>query len=172
MSRRTTLDGPALNPNRLRCAMGRFATGVTVVTTCTPAGKLEGVTSNSFATVSLDPPLVLWSLAWRARSFAGFAGASHFAVNVLGIEARATRRHFSSPKPDTLAGIDHQAGHGGCRVLADGIARFECRREVVVDGGGHAIFIGRVLRASFTDGARLIFAAGDYHRALALSKTE
>ncbi len=149
----------------LRRAMGRFATGVTVVTTCGPGGKFEGVTSNSFATVSLDPPLVLWSLARRARSFDGFAAASHFVINVLGLEQTDLSKHFATPMPDKLVGIAYHKGLGGCPVLAGTIAHFECKKENMFDGGDHAIFVGRILHTTYRDGEPLIFSNGGYQRA-------
>jgi flavin reductase (DIM6/NTAB) family NADH-FMN oxidoreductase RutF len=167
---RTTLELDDETPDKdlLRRAMGRFVTGVTVITTCGPDGKLEGVTANSFSTVSLDPPLVLWSLGRNAASFAGFHAASHFAVNVLGREQVDLSRHFSTPQPDKLAGIAHQIGAGGCPVLAHTIAHFECSRASVIEGGDHSIFIGRVVRASFQDGEPLVFSGGRYQRTVAL----
>ena len=154
----------------LRRAMGRFATGVTVVTTKATDGKLEGVTANSFATVSLDPPLVLWSLGRGSASFDSFHTATHFAVNVLGLHQRALSRHFSMPKRDKLAGIDHSLGEGGCPVLAGAIAHFECAMQSVIDGGDHTIFIGRVLGVSSRDGEPLVFSKGSYHRTVALAE--
>lgn len=148
--------------------MGRFATGVTVVTTRTPDGKFEGVTANSFSTVSLDPPLVLWSLGRTSASFNSFHTASHFTINVLGLHQIALSQHFSTPRLDKLSGIEHRIGHGGCPVLSGTIAHFECKTESVVDGGDHVIFIGRVLDASFHDGEPLVFAKGAYHRAVSL----
>ena len=168
MTARTTPDGPLLDAAALRRSMGRYATGVTVVTTCGPEGKLEGVTANSFATVSLDPPLVLWSLGRKSASFARFHAASHFAVNVLGVGQMALSRHFSTRQLDKFAGIEHHRGAGDCPVLAGTIAHFECVTENVIEGGDHAIFIGRVLHASFRDGDPLVFAKGGYHRAVAL----
>jgi flavin reductase (DIM6/NTAB) family NADH-FMN oxidoreductase RutF len=153
----------------LRRAMGRFVTGVTVVTTCGPGGKFEGVTSNSFSSVSLDPPLVLWSLALRAGSFASFSAASHFVINVLALDQLELSKHFAAPKPDKLSGIDYRIGHGGCPVLNGTIAQFECLKESAFDGGDHTIFIGRVLNASCRDGDPLIFAGGDYRRAVAVN---
>ena len=147
----------------LRRAMGRFATGVTVVTTRGPDGKFEAVTANSFSTVSLDPPLVLWSLALRASSFATFHAAGYFAVNILGAHQIALSRHFSTPSADKLLGIPHRLGAGGCPVLEGTIAHFECRAEQVVDGGDHVIFIGRVVHASVHAGEPLVFAKGAYH---------
>jgi flavin reductase (DIM6/NTAB) family NADH-FMN oxidoreductase RutF len=162
------VDVSMLGRTELRRVMGRFATGVTVVTTKVPGGKLEGVTSNSFSTVSLDPPLVLWSLARNARSFAGFAAAPHFVINVLGVDQIALSKHFAAPSADKLSGIEYRAGHGGCPVLTGTIAHFECQKESTVDGGDHIIFIGRVLQASFQAGEPLIFAGGHYQRAVAI----
>jgi hypothetical protein len=122
---RTLLAGAELVPDQLRRAMGLFATGVTVVTARAPDGQLQGVTANSFSTVSLDPPLVLWSLGRRARSFAQFEAAPHFAVNVLGADQIALSRHFAAARTDKLAGIAHELGHGGCPVLAGALAHFE-----------------------------------------------
>ena len=164
------VDATLMERAKLRRAMGRFATGVTVVTTCSPDGKLEGVTSNSFSTVSLEPPLVLWSLARRARSFQGFAASSHFVINILGLDQLDVSRHFAAPRADKLSGVDHRSGHGGCPVLAGTIAHFECKKESTIDGGDHAIFIGRVLHVNFRDGEPLIFAGGDYHRAIAVDR--
>ena len=167
---RTTLEGADLDQGLLRRAMGRFATGVTVVTTCCPSGKLEGVTANSFSTVSLDPPLVLWSLGRKSSSFASFVAASHFAVNVLEIGQLDLSRHFATRQRNKLAAIDHEPGLGGCPVIAGTIAHFECATETVVAGGDHCIFIGRVLRSSFREGEPLVFAGGDYHRMVALGQ--
>jgi flavin reductase (DIM6/NTAB) family NADH-FMN oxidoreductase RutF len=161
-------NGTRMDTTILRRAMGRFATGVTVVTTRTPDGKFEGVTANSFTTVSLDPPLVLWSLGRKSASFDSFHAASHFTVNVLGLHQRALSQHFSTPRHDKLLGIEHSLGHGGCPVLAGTIAHFECQTQSIVDGGDHTIFIGRVLNASFHDGEPLVFSKGAYHRAVAL----
>ena len=167
---RTTLELDEDTPDRdlLRRAMGRFVTGVTVITTCGPGGKLEGVTANSFSTVSLDPPLVLWSLGRNAASFSSFHAASHFAVNVLGRDQVDLNRHFSTPQPDKLADIVYQTGAGGCPVLPHTIAHFECIRASVIEGGDHSIFIGRVVRASFQEGEPLVFSGGRYQRTIAL----
>ena len=151
-----------------RQAVGSFTTGVTVVTTCGPTGKLEGVTANSFSTVSLDPPLVLWSLGRRSASFESFHYAKHFVVNVLSVGQMGVSRHFATPRLDKLEGIAHSRGVGGCPILDDTIAHFECETDQVMEGGDHAIFLGRVLHASFRDGEPLVFAKGAYHRATPL----
>jgi flavin reductase (DIM6/NTAB) family NADH-FMN oxidoreductase RutF len=163
---RTVLEAGNLAPEHLRRAMGCFATGITVVTTNAPDGKLEGVTANSFSTVSLDPPLILWSLSHSARSFGQFKAALHFAVNVLGAGQVDLSRHFAAPRADKLDGIEHHLGHGGCPVLTGVLAHFECKRESMIEAGDHVIFIGRVLRASFREGEPLIYSAGLYHRAV------
>jgi flavin reductase (DIM6/NTAB) family NADH-FMN oxidoreductase RutF len=151
-----------VDPRRLRHALGRFATGVTVVTTRHPDGKLEGLTANSFSSVSLDPPLVLWSLQRGAPSLASFAAAGRFAVNVLGAHQCDLSRHFSVPSADKFATVAHEPGLGGCPVLRDSLAAFECRLHDTIAGGDHLIFIGRVERARHRDGEPLIFSAGRY----------
>lgn len=159
---------PAPDTALLRKAMGRFATGVTIVTARGACGKLEGLTVNSFSTVSLEPPLVLWNLARRAGSFATFVDATYFAVNVLSRDQLHLCRHFATRRADKLAGIAHRPGIGGCPLLDDTIAQFECRRETFFDGGDHVIFVGRVLRASHGEGDPLIFSGGGYHGTAAL----
>ncbi len=151
------------DPRDLRAALGRFATGVTVVTTRTPEGRLEGLTVNSFSSVSLDPPLVLWSIQKRAPSVGSFERAPYFAINVLGAEQQAYCRQFSTPSPDKFAGVPTSEGLGGCPLLDDCIASFECLRHALVDGGDHWIVIGRIERAVSREGVPLIFSSGTFH---------
>jgi flavin reductase (DIM6/NTAB) family NADH-FMN oxidoreductase RutF len=146
----------------LRRALGRFATGVMVVTTCTPEGRCEGLTANSFTSVSLDPPLVLWSLRRDAPSLDSFISAGRFALSILGDGQSHLSRHFATPAPDKFAGIATREGLGGCPVLAGCIAVFECTTEIVHEGGDHMIFIGRVEQAEFRSGRPLVFAGGAY----------
>jgi flavin reductase (DIM6/NTAB) family NADH-FMN oxidoreductase RutF len=159
--RRLELSG-AVDHRAVRHALGRFATGVAVVTTRTPDGKLEGLTANSFSSVSLDPPLVLWCLNRDAASAPGFAAAGRFAINVLGAHQHALSRHFATPIEDKFAGLAHTSGLGGCPLLDASLAHFECRTENAVDAGDHVIFIGRILRVTHRDGEPLIFSAGRY----------
>jgi flavin reductase (DIM6/NTAB) family NADH-FMN oxidoreductase RutF len=151
-----------IDQRALRHALGRFATGVAVITTCTADGKLEGLTVNSFASVSLDPPLVLWCLQRTAPSFASFAAAGVFAVSVLGADQRALSHRFATAVPHKFGDVAHLVGYGGAPRLADALAWFECRTERTVDGGDHVIFIGRVMRAGYRDGEPLVFSAGRY----------
>ena len=157
-----SFEQDVVDQRHLRHALGRFATGVTVITTRTPQGKLEGLTANSFSAVSLDPPLVLWSLRRNASSLSSFLESGYFAVNVLGAHQCDLSRRFATPAPDKFAGLTFTAGLGGCPLLQDTLASFECSTEHTVVGGDHIIFIGRVHRATYRDGEPLIFSAGQY----------
>lgn len=150
------------DPRRFRQALGRFATGVTVITTRTSCGRLEGLTANSFSALSLDPPLILWSLRREAPSLSGFLEAGAFVVNVLAADQSHLSRRFATPDLDKFAAIGHAPGLAGCPVLDDALAGFECRTESVSEAGDHLLFIGRVARARFRDGHPLIFSAGQY----------
>jgi flavin reductase (DIM6/NTAB) family NADH-FMN oxidoreductase RutF len=161
MQRAVTRNG-AIDQRALRNALGRFATGVTVVTTRAPSGKLEGITVNAFAALSLDPPLVLWSIRRTAPSLDSFVEAGHFAINVLGAHQHELARHFSTPRADKFATHIHEPGHGGCPVLADSLATFQCETANIVDGGDHLVFIGRVIDATYRTGEPLIFSGGEY----------
>jgi len=111
----------------LRNAFGMFATGVTVVTTCTPEGRPVGLTCNSFASVSLKPPLVLWSLSLRAASYDAFVQASHFAVNVLAADQAALSQRFAKTGGDKFTGIEWRTGLAEMPLLDGAVASFTCR---------------------------------------------
>ncbi|MGJ7611914.1 MULTISPECIES: flavin reductase family protein [unclassified Variovorax] len=145
-----------------RKALGRFSTGVTVVTTRAPDGRRVGMTANSFSSVSLEPPLVLWSLARHAPSAADFTGASHFAINVLAAHQHHLSRQFATPQPDKFDGVDCCDGAAGVPLLNGAIARFVCRNVKQYDGGDHLIFIGEVERYDRFDGEPLVFHSGCY----------
>jgi flavin reductase (DIM6/NTAB) family NADH-FMN oxidoreductase RutF len=146
----------------LRQALGRFATGVTVVTTRSPEGRREGLTANSFAAVSLDPPLVLWSLRNSAPSLPSFLASGSFAVNVLAAHQSHLSRHFAFPRPEKFRDVASVDGRNGCPVLAEALAVFECATQTTIAGGDHTIFIGRVGHATYRDGDPLIFNSGKY----------
>ena len=165
-----SFEGDAVGTPGLRQALGRFATGVAVIATRTPEGKLEGLTANSFAAVSLEPPLVLWSLRRNAASLPAFQRSGAFAVNVLSAAQRDLSQHFATPSADKFASVAHAPGQGGCPLIEGCLAWLECRIDQTVDGGDHLIFIGRVLRASFAEGEPLIFSAGQYWRTAALGE--
>ncbi len=156
------LSEETVDPRQMRNALGRFATGVTVITTQTPAGKFEGLTANSFSALSLDPPLVLWSIRQSAPSLPGFLAAGGFAVNVLAADQRKLAADFATASVDKFADVDFAMGQQGYPLLPGSIAVFECQTESTVEGGDHLIFIGRVVAASYRDGEPLVFSAGEY----------
>ena len=151
----------------LRHALGRFATGVTVITTCAD-GKREGMTANSFSALSLDPPLVLWSIVRKAASLPSFLAAGRFAINVLNASQAPLSHHFATPHRDKFEGIEVERGLDGLPLLPGALASFECRTEQTLDGGDHILFIGRVQRIRYADGEPLIFSTGRYCTALAM----
>lgn len=163
--------GGSLDQRALRNALSRFATGVTVVTTRTASGKLEGITVNAFAALSLDPPLVLWSIRRAAPSLDSFVEAGCFAINVLEAEQHELAHHFSTPCADKFAANPHAAGQRGCPLLAESLAIFQCETTQIVEGGDHLIFIGRVMDAAYRAGEPLIFSGGEYCVPLPLSAT-
>ena len=146
----------------LRRALGQFATGVTVITTRSADGARLGLTCNSFSAVSLEPPLVLWSLRRRSAALNHFMAAGAFAISVLSAEQRAVSQHFATPGPDKFDAIDIRDGLHGCPLIPDALAHYECRTDQVIDGGDHVIFLGRIERLSFRDGDPLIFSGGRY----------
>jgi len=146
----------------LRRALGQFATGVTVVTARADDGRRIGVTANSFTSLSLDPPLVLWCLAKGAPSLPEFLESGHFAVNVLAADQHHLSRQFSTPAPDKFAGVPVSEGPGGVPLLDGVLARFTCRHVRNHDGGDHVIFIGEVERFEEFDGEPLVFHSGFY----------
>jgi flavin reductase (DIM6/NTAB) family NADH-FMN oxidoreductase RutF len=152
----------------LRHALGRFATGVAIVTTRTPGGKREGLTANSFGALSLDPPLVLWSLSREAMSLQSFQESPYFAVSVLASHQRDLSNRFGRSAPDKFEGIDCPPGLGGCPTIPGCLALFECRRERTIEGGDHVVLIGRVERFRWRHGDPLVFACGHYGIAAAL----
>jgi flavin reductase (DIM6/NTAB) family NADH-FMN oxidoreductase RutF len=152
----------ASDSRALRTALGRYATGVTIVTCVDGDGAPVGLTANSFAALSLDPPLVLWSLRQQSPSLAAFQAARHFAVNVLAESQVQLSRRFASPALDKFAQGGWSAGVGGVAVLAGAAALFECEVASHQVAGDHVLFIGRVL--SFHEAALppLVFQAGHY----------
>jgi flavin reductase (DIM6/NTAB) family NADH-FMN oxidoreductase RutF/DNA-binding MarR family transcriptional regulator len=156
----------AFDTRAFRRALGNFATGVTVVTAATASGRKVGVTANSFNSVSLDPPLVLWSIDKRSSSHEVFEEASHFAVNVLAADQIDLSNNFARPKDDRFAGIEYDPGEGGSPVFADCSARFHCEKFQQVDGGDHWIMIGKVV--AFDDFGRspLLYHQGAYSMVL------
>lgn len=143
-----------------RDALGRFATGVTVITARGPDGPV-GITANSFAALSLDPALVMWAPGRFSRRFDAFAQAAHFAIHVMADDQLDIARHFARDGLDfSLPGIE--SGLGDVPLLPGSLARFECARHAVHPGGDHAIVVGEVLRVATREGQGLSFFGGAY----------
>ena len=153
---------PGPDPHHLRQALGRFATGVTIVTCLDTHGQPVGLTANSFNALSLDPPLILWSLRLKSPSLAAFASASHFTVNVLAQDQLALSRHFARGGADKFALGTWTPGLGGSPALAGCVARFECERHGAQEAGDHMLFIGQVCRTHQSADAPLLFHGGRY----------
>ncbi|TMV53880.1 flavin reductase family protein [Thioclava sp. BHET1] len=143
-----------------RDALGRFATGVTVVTTEGAHGPV-GITANSFAALSLDPPMVLWSPARASRRFIHFAEAHGFAIHILSQDQHPLAQRFVRADHH-FEDLGLTRSPEGIPLLPGTLARFECRTAAVHEGGDHVIITGHVLHASFRDGDPLVFWAGRY----------
>lgn len=154
-------DAPARARRPLRDVLGRYATGVTVVTTRWQAGP-AGLTVNSFTSLSLEPPLILWCLNRVSGSRAAFTAARHFAVNVLAADQYETALGFAGPG-DRFAGRAYRTGAHGLPVLERTVGTLICRRERIVPAGDHLVVIGEVLEYSAGPGAALLFVDGAYH---------
>ncbi|GAA1787603.1 hypothetical protein GCM10009712_38800 [Pseudarthrobacter sulfonivorans] len=152
---------PADDFRAFRRALGQFATGVTVIAT-SAGDEVVGMAANSFSTVSLDPPLVLWSIRKESKSLPSFLNNGHFSINVLGEDQMEVSGLFGRPQPNQFGQAKWDAGRHGDPLLEGAIAHFECVTESVVDGGDHHILIGRVERFARFDGAPLLFAQGQY----------
>jgi 3-hydroxy-9,10-secoandrosta-1,3,5(10)-triene-9,17-dione monooxygenase reductase component len=146
----------------LRNALGRFTTGVTVVTCRDAQGQFVGLTANSFNSLSLEPPLVLWSLRTASPSLAAFQAAPRFAVNVLAESQVELSRRFASRSEDRFAEGGWALGEHGAPVLAGSAAVFECESVSHQVAGDHHLFIGRVLACAEAPVSPLLFQAGHY----------
>ncbi|MGY3444179.1 MULTISPECIES: flavin reductase family protein [unclassified Bradyrhizobium] len=156
-----------IDPRDFRNALGTFATGVTIVTAMSAEGRPYGITCNSFASVSLNPPLVLWSLGIFSQGLPIFQNATHFTVNVLGASQQALATQFARSSGDKFAGVSWTAGLGNAPVLADVVANFQCRAANRYYGGDHVIFLGAVEAYAYNRNNPLLFAHGAFGRFLA-----
>ncbi len=159
------LDPPeasCIDPAELRRCLGSFVTGVTVITALDADARPIGMTANSFNSVSLDPPLIVWSLRTSARTFNGYNQATRFVVNILAEDQVAISNQFAQSVADRFAGIPTTPGIGGIPLIDGCAAYLECRAEATYPGGDHAIFLGRVERIVATTRKPLAFGAGRY----------
>ena len=155
---------PSFSSQEFRAALGMFATGVTIVTARTADGQIIGLTANSFNSVSLDPPLVLWSLAQAAASLPAFRAGSHYAINVLANDQKPLAERFALKGTDRWSGVSFTDGLAGSPLLTGAAAAFECFNRSRYDEGDHVIFVGEVERCSWRAGASpLLFHGGRYY---------
>ncbi len=145
-----------------RRALGAFPTGVTIVTTRDEAGAPVGMTANSFSSVSLDPPLILWSIMRSALSFETFMRASTFAVNILGEGQQDISNRFARPGGDKFASVKFENGLGGAPLFPGCAAQFECQMHNQFDGGDHVILVGEVKTFRHWDRSSMVFTGGRY----------
>lgn len=152
---------PADDPRMFRRCLSQYGTGVAILTTADGTDR-SAVTVNSFSSLSLDPPLLLWSIDKRSRSFPAFSTCKYFAVNILSSEQIELSRHFSSKLVDKFESVDWAAGRFESPLLAGCIAHFECSVDARHDGGDHLILIGHVKQLARFEGVPLIFSQGQY----------
>jgi flavin reductase (DIM6/NTAB) family NADH-FMN oxidoreductase RutF len=160
---------PSFSATEFRAALGMFATGVTVVTARGADGAPIGLTANSFNSVSLAPPLVLWSLSRRAGTMPAFRAGSHYAINILGAGQHALAERFAGRADQRFASVAWHEGSAGAPILDGAVAVFECFNRSRYEEGDHVIFVGEVERCSHVDGAApLLFHGGRYYTELPL----
>lgn len=155
-----SFEAEAVDSRLLRAAFGRFATGVTIVTCDSGIGPI-GMTANSFSSVSLDPPLVMWAAARSSHRCGAFESARHFAIHVLGEDQRSLCETFARTG-EGFDQADWSLSPHGVPLLNNHLARFECTQHAIYDGGDHSIIVGRVTSVAVNDGAPLVFSGGAF----------
>jgi flavin reductase (DIM6/NTAB) family NADH-FMN oxidoreductase RutF len=152
-----------VQPTSLRKLLGTYPTGVAIVTTRAPDGRAVGLTINSFASLSLDPPLVLWSLVNRSPNLEVFRDCTHFAINILASDHEALARRFASTGvADKFADVAWRPAPEGVPAIDEAIATLVCAHEHSRDTGDHLLLIGRVVRTASREGAPLVFHSGRF----------
>ena len=152
-----------MNADDFKAALGRFASGVTIITCKDQAGTLTGLTATSFASVSLDPPLVLFCLAKSTNCFDAFQSASAFGVNILARDQEQLSNRFASKEQDKFHGAAVYAGSQGSPLLEGALVRMDCLVEERFSGGDHIIYVGRVKSVDLAEGVPLLYFQGKYH---------
>jgi flavin reductase (DIM6/NTAB) family NADH-FMN oxidoreductase RutF len=152
----------ALSERQFRDALAQFATGVTVICARRADGRYVGFTANSFNSVSLDPPLVVWSLNRAAENLEAFQAAERYAINVLASDQIELAHRFSRPHADRFAGVPFRLGAADAPLIEGCIAWFECRHHAQHRAGDHLLFIGEVETCERRDGVGLVFHHGRY----------
>ena len=151
-----------VDPAQFRQLLGRFATGVTVLTTRGPAGQPVGMTASSVASVSLDPPLVLVSVDKTHDMHGALESETHFVLNILSAEQEALSRRFAGAETDRFRGVSYRENERGIAVIDGVVAHIECEKRSTVPGGDHTVFIGLVVGGDATDRRPLLYYRGGY----------
>ena len=151
-----------IEKNQLRQVMGHFATGVTIITTLTKAGQIQGLTANAFTSVSLEPPLLLISVDKKAESWPAFEESRVFTVNILANDQEALSRKFAVSGGNKFEGVAYRIGANGAPILDGTLAYIECTLYAAYDGGDHSIYLGEIQQAEITEGKPLVFYRGGY----------
>ena len=153
---------PDFTERQFRDALSEFATGVTIIATRGTDGVFAGFTANSFNSVSLHPPLVVWSLAQDATTLPAFLGCERYAISVLAANQVALARRFSRPHADRFDGVEFELGWAGAPLLAGAAAWFECLHHALHPAGDHTLFLGEVVRCRRRHGPGLVFHHGRF----------
>ena len=151
-----------VDPPQFRQLLGRFATGVTVLTARTTGGEPIGMTASSVASVSLDPPLVLVSVDKSHDMHAALERGTHFVLNILSADQEALSRRFAASEPDRFRGVSYRENERGIAVLDGAVAHLECEKRTAVPGGDHTVFFGLVVGGDVTDRRPLLYYRGGY----------
>lgn len=159
-----------IDQSAFRDALGTFVTGVTIVTTYDAHGRPAGLTANSFNSVSLDPPMVLWSLSLDSRNLPVFRTAKAWAVHVLAADQQDLSNRFARPGIDRFDGLECGSGPEGAPRIEGCAARFGCAAKFEYEGGDHAIFLGEVIDFERTRAEPLIYHGGRYGRVMPASE--
>jgi flavin reductase (DIM6/NTAB) family NADH-FMN oxidoreductase RutF len=154
--------GNPVNSIDLRSCLGKFATGVTVVTCCDGSNAPCGVTANSFSSVSLDPPLILWNIAKVSHSLQAYLDARYFAINILSDEQQDLSSHFAKTDHTLFKNVAYEISENGAPILPDTLACLECRTQQIHDCGDHYIIVGEVEKFRSSDRTPLLFFGGQY----------
>lgn len=156
------MSSPGVDPPQFRQLLGRFATGVTVLTSRTAAAEPVGMTASSVASVSLDPPLVLVSVDKSHDMHAALESGTHFVLNILAAEQEALSRRFAASEPDRFRGVSYRANERGIPILDGVVAHLECEKRTAIPGGDHTVFFGLVVGGDVTDRRPLLYYRGGY----------
>ena len=154
-----------VDKRQLRTLLGQFATGVTVVSTVAENGQKVGMTANSFTSVSLDPPLILWNIAKTASNVNDFCRCEHFAINILNEQQHQASNHFAKSAADKFSDVGSVGEILGVPVLSDALAVLVCRTYQLIEAGDHFIILGQIEHCQHNHGKPLLFHNGKYHQA-------